>query len=84
MTLNLDRAAMRGQQAEAQEQRHRLRLKAEGLCTALRTQLNTALYDVEEIAIAQSAQQMDDLVTTMAELAAVQGKLARLDRELRG
>lgn len=83
MSLNLERAAMRGKLAEAQEGRRRLRLKAEGFCTAIRAALNTALADVEEIEIAQAAGQMDDLVAVMGELAALQGQIARLERELR-
>lgn len=83
MSLNLERAAMRGRLAEAQENRRRLRLKAEGLCSAIRAGLNTALTDVEEIEIAQAAGQMDDLVAVMGELAALQGQIARLERELR-
>jgi hypothetical protein len=81
--MSLERAAMRGKLAEAQDTRHRLRLKAEGLCTAIRAGLLTALVDVEEIDAAQAAQQMDDLVITMGELAALQGQIARLQRELR-
>lgn len=81
--MSLERAAMRGKLAEAQDARRRLRLKAEGLCASIRAGLNTALTDVEETDVAQAAQQMDDLVATMGELAALQGQIARLERELR-
>jgi len=80
--MNIERAAMRGRLAELEEQRDRLRLKADGLCRSVRQALNTALVDVEEIEIAQAAQQMDDLVVAVGELAGLQGKVARLQREL--
>jgi hypothetical protein len=83
MSLNLERAAMRGQLAEAADQRRSLRLKADGLCDSIRAGLNTALADVEEINTALVAQQMDELVMTMGELAGLQGKISRLERELR-
>lgn len=81
--MSLERAAMRGKLAEAQDQRRRLRLKAEGLCSGIRAAINTALTDVEEIEVAGAAQQMDELVAVQGELAALQGQIARLERELR-
>lgn len=81
--MSVEREAMRGRLAGLRDQRKRLRLKAEGLCSGIRTGLNTALTDVEEIDVAQAAQQMDELVQTAGELAALQGQIARLERELR-
>lgn len=81
--MNVEREAMRGRMAALRDQQKRMRLKAEGLCGSLRTGLNTALVDVEEIETAQLAQQMDELVSTMGELAGLQGKIARLEKELR-
>lgn len=81
--MSLERAAMRGKLAEAQDNRRRLRLKAESLCSGIRAAVNTALTDVEQIEVAQAAGQMDDLVAVMGELAALQGQIARLERELR-
>jgi len=83
MSFNIERAALRGRLAEAEANRRQLRLKAEGLCAAIRQGLYTALTDVEEIEIALAAQQMDGLVAVMGELAAVQGLIARLEKELR-
>ena len=81
--MNLERAAMKGRLAEAQQERNRLILKGEGLCAAIRQGLNIALTPFPDMEIPQAAQQMDDLVMTWAELAKVQGDIARLERELR-
>ena len=82
-SLNLERAAMKGKLAEAQEHLKRLLLRGEGLCTAIRQGLNTALTPFAEQEIPQVAGQMDDLVMTWAELQGVQGDISRLERELR-
>lgn len=81
--MTVEREAMHGRLARLRDERKKLRLKAEGLCTGIRTALNTALTDVEQIEIAQAAQQMDELVATQGELAALQGQIARLERELK-
>lgn len=81
--MSFERAAMRGKLAELQEQQKRLNLKGDGLCTAIRQGLNTALTPFADLEIPQAAQQMDDLVMTWAELAKVQADIARLERELR-
>ena len=81
--MSVERMALRGKLAEASNRRQQLRMRAEGLCAGIRTGVNTLLYDVEELEVAQAAQQMDELVGVMAELAALQGQIARLERELR-
>ena len=81
--MSIERAAMRGKLAEAEDRQNRLVLKGEGLCTSIRQGLNTALTPFSEMEIPQVAQQMDDLVMTWAELAKLQGDIARLERELR-
>jgi hypothetical protein len=81
--MSLERAAMKGRLVEAQQAQKRLILKGEGLCTAIRQGLNTALTPFSDMEIPQVAQQMDDMVMTWAELAKVQGDIARLERELR-
>jgi hypothetical protein len=83
MSYNLERAAMKGKLAEAKEQRNRLILKGEGLCTAVRQGLNTALNSFEELEIPQVAEQMDALVMSWAELQKLQSDINRLERELR-
>lgn len=79
----MERAAMKGRLAEAQQERARLIMKGEGLCTAIRQGLNTALTPFPDMEIPQTAQQMDELVMAWAELAKVGGDIARLERELR-
>ena len=83
MSYNLERAAMKGKLVELEEQRKRLNFKAEGLCTAIRQGLNTALTPFEEQEIPQVQSQMDDLVMTWVELQKVQSDICRLQRELR-
>ncbi|MBC7964241.1 MAG: hypothetical protein H7Y05_15015 [Steroidobacteraceae bacterium] len=81
--MNIERAAMKGRLAEAEQEQRRLILKGEGLAAAIRQGLNTHLTPFAEMEIPQIAQQMDDLVMTWAELAKVQGDIARLQRELK-
>ena len=81
--MSHERAAMRGRLAELQGKKAQLRNKAEGLCTAIRQGLNTALTPVEEIEMAIVAQQMDDLVMAYAEMQGVLSDIARLEKELR-
>lgn len=81
--MSIERAAMRGRLSELQDKKAQLRFKAEGLCTAIRQGLNTALTPVEEIEVAIVAQQMDDLVMAYAELQGVLSDIARLEKELR-
>lgn len=81
--MSLERAAMRGRFAELQDKKAKLRLKAEGLCTAIRQGLNTALTPVEDIEMAIIAGQMDDLVMAYAEMQGVLADIARIEKELR-
>ena len=83
MSINLERAAMRGKLAEAQDKQRRLILKGDGLCAAIRQGLNTALTPFAEQEIPQVAEQMDSLVLAWAELQKVQSDIGRLERELR-
>jgi hypothetical protein len=80
--LNLERAAMRGQLAENEQRRDRLRLKVDGMCQSIRQQLNTALTAVDDLDVPTAAALMDDLVASYAELTALTGRIARLEREL--
>jgi len=81
--MSIAREALRGRLTSLKDRRCKLRLQAESLCSGIRQSLQTALVDVEEIEIAQAAQQMDDLVTTMGEIAGVQGQIVRVEKELR-
>ena len=80
--MNIERAAMRGQLAEAEQARGKLRLKIDGLCASIRMQLNTALTAVEDLDVPMAAQMMDDLVTAYAELTAISGRIARIEKDL--
>jgi hypothetical protein len=83
MSLNLERAAMKGKLVEVQDQLKKLLLRGDGLCIAIRQGLNTALTPFSEQEIPLVASQMDDLVMAWAELQKVQSDIARLERELR-
>ena len=81
--MTIENEAMRGRLAALNAEQKQLILKGEGLCTAIRQGLNTALTPFPDMEISQVSQQMDDLVVTWAELISVQGKISRLERELR-
>jgi len=83
MSLNLERAAMRGKLAELQGQAKRLRLKIEAAATAIRQGLNTTLTPVEELEVPQLDELFDGLKLAWAELLTVNGDIERLERELR-
>lgn len=81
--MNLEREAMKSRLASLEEEQKKLTLKGEGLTTAIRQGLNTALCPFEELEIPQVAQQMDELVMAWAALAKLRGDIARLIKELR-
>lgn len=81
--MNLERAAMQGQLAEARSRKYALLARAEGLCSAIRSLLNTILNEVEQIEVAQADQLMDDLMGVMAEIYSINGSIQRLERELK-
>lgn len=83
MTFNLERAAMKGKLAELQEQREKLILKGNGLSTAIRQGLNTALTPFPEAPIPEIQAQMDELTLAWVELQKVESDINRLQRELR-
>ena len=60
--MNMERAAMKGKLAELQDEKAKLVLKGNGLCTAIRQGLNSALTPFTDMEIPMVAQQMDDLV----------------------
>ena len=80
--MNIERAAIRGRLEEKKELAARLRLKIEGNCRAIRTDLNTALTPVDELEVPTLAGQMDELVAAWGELQAVLSEIARLEKEL--
>lgn len=82
MTLNLERAAMRGVLGEKKNLAEKLKLRIEGNCRAIREGLNTALTPVAELEIPLIAGQMDELVSAWGQLQAVRSEIARLEKEL--
>ncbi|MFH1885162.1 MAG: hypothetical protein ABIM40_00570 [Pseudomonadota bacterium] len=82
--MNHERAAMLGLLAEARKKREELRAKCEWLAQSLRQGLNTALTNVEDLAMDTVWQQMTELSGSWAELVAVRARIERLERELGG
>jgi len=82
MTINLERAAMKGKLAEAREKRIRLMNKFEALSTAIRQGLNTALTDIEDIEVPQLSQMWSDLELCWAEILSIRNDIERLEKEL--
>lgn len=80
--MNLERAAMKGRLAEAIADKARLLSKAEAMHNQIRQMLNVALVPVEDCEIATVAALMDELVVTHAEIASINGQIARLNREI--
>ena len=80
--MNLERTTMKGQLAGLEERRKKLRLRIEGNCAAVRNGLNTLLNDIDDLNVPVAAEQMDELVMAWGELQSVNGKIARLNREL--
>jgi len=80
--MNIERAAMRGKLAEAKEKKFRLKNKFEALATAVRTQLNTALTDIEDIPMDELSPMFSDLELTWAEILALRSEIEKLERRL--
>ena len=82
MTINLERAAMKGKLAEAKEKRRRLMSKFEALSRSIRQGLNTALMDIEDIEIPQLSEMWGDLEVCWAEILSLRSDIERLEKEL--
>lgn len=83
MTMNLERAAMKGKLAEAEQTETRLKLRIEAAARAIRQGLNTALTPVEELTIPELDTIWDELKLAWIELQRAQADKTRLERELR-
>lgn len=81
--MNLERAAMKGLLAEAEQTRDKLRMRIEGAAVALRQGLNTSLTPIDELPVLQLDEQWDALKEAWAELGIINEKISRLQRELR-
>ena len=83
MSINLERAAMRGRLAECESAQVRLRNKFEVLSRTLREGLNTALHrEIEAIEIPQLSMIWSELEKTWGELLSIRSDIERLQREL--
>lgn len=80
--MNIERAALRGKLAEAEQTRDKLKLKIEGLARHIRQSLNTALTPPAELEIPMLDEQWDDLKTAWMDLHIVLAEIARLRKEL--
>lgn len=81
--MNLERAALRGRLAEAEQKLISLKKKGEALCSFMRQALNISLTTIEDIDIGQAAQMFDELVMTLAEIAGLKTEIGKLNKELR-
>ncbi len=81
--MSLERAAMRGRLSEAKEKRERLRFRIKGEADAIRAKLNTVLTPPDDLDVPVIDEQWDQLKSAWAELAVVNGEIARLEEALR-
>ncbi len=77
-----ERLMMEGQLSGLKNEARNLNLKLEGLCSALRENLNTALTPLAEMDMPMIAQQARDLELSYAILQGKESRMARLRREL--
>ena len=82
MSLNFERAAMRGKLEEKKQEAAKLRLRIEGNCRMVRQGLNIALIPIADMEVPLIAAQMDELVMAWGELQALSMEIARLEKEL--
>jgi len=77
-----EREQMLGRLTILEQEAHKLKMRFDSLCRAIRAEINPALKEVEDMDIASAAQQMDDLVMTQSELLSIGSKISRLKMEL--
>lgn len=81
--MDLERAAIMGRLAEAQQNRDKLILLIEGYCQNLRSGLNTVLTPAADLEIPRLGVQWDALEGAWADLQAINAEVDRLQRGLR-
>lgn len=81
--MNMERAAMKGKLAEAEQRRGKLTLKMEGSCRSVCQGLNTALTPPADLEIPLLDEQWDELKTAWMDLQLVNNEITRLEKELR-
>ena len=82
MALNLERAAMRGKLAEAEENLCRQTNRFEALAAGIRQGLNTALTPAEDIEVPQLSAMWSDLEACWAEILSTRSDIERVKKEL--
>ena len=80
--MNLERAAMKGKLAEAEQDQARLQMRIESAARAIRHGLNTTLYEVTALEIPQLDEQWDVLKSAWAEYHRLETEIIKLRREL--
>lgn len=79
-----ERTLMQGKLAGLKEDRSRLTLRIEGLCSGIRTALNTLVVDIDQLDIPQAANQMDELNAAYVHYLDTITQIQRLERALNG
>ena len=82
MAINLERAAMRGRLAGAEDHLRRQVNRFEALAASIRQGLNTALTPIEDIEMPQLSAIWSDLETCWAEILSARSDIERLNKEL--
>ncbi|MDD2853544.1 MAG: hypothetical protein PHY09_16790 [Desulfuromonadaceae bacterium] len=83
MSLNLERAAMKGELVEMKLQAEKLRNRIKGDAEAIRVKLNTTRILPDDLEIPVVDEQMDQLKGSWAELISLKSRIADYERELR-
>jgi hypothetical protein len=80
--MNIERAALQGELAEAREKHGRLHLTVEGLCGAIRQGLNPILTPPEQLEMEKMDALFDELKIAWAELLLARQRIGRLEKAL--
>lgn len=81
---DMERTLMQGKLAGLKEDRARLKLKIEGLCSGIRAELNTLVVEFDHLDIPQAANQMDELNAAYVHYLDTITQIQRLERALHG
>ena len=73
---------MEGRLVQLERELRSLEIKIEGLCSSLRSLLNTALIPVDEIDLPQIISQSQELSLAYAEITGKKSRISRLKKEL--
>lgn len=82
--INTNRSLMQAKEMNLRKDLKRLKVEAGVLAEHISSNVNTALYDIEDMDIATAAAEMDRLVLVQAEILSIQTKLASLESALYG